>query len=419
MSTDSNLALTANGNRTPVRNDSPSWTDLPETALRLRSRSNSPVEQDDNIIIRTETEFEIPRDAHSTSLQYSEVLSREQLSTMFRIATLTQNIEVPSRPGAITFLGFAHNIRLTTFSKLQNQLERSLSPLILLNTTAKAYMHWSIYIESFKHEPEPDLWRDPSQNLQPEDYLDLTLQEPVANEPHSFPTAHAEPDWTEPLPESTDPQELINTYPGTVRFHHDFVNHTPFYTHVPTHWNFERYRPLGWINPSSDVSSLSKTSTRVHFRFFESSLNEIHNNCAIPVVYTDLLLNLLNQMCIEFEHLVRQYDRIDDVSKVDVSDFRKAYIMLLVYTYSSQPPFKLEGISDREPALHLSLFFEALIKHDRIIDKIVFRLPYLRVKETLSVDRYAAVIEAVYIMRDQLRDAQLISTRPIPSRQAI
>jgi len=354
-----------------------------------------------------------PIERHQIS--YLRIENKQSLDFIFEHATRTREIEIPARPGDLSLLHYASNVRLSSFVTLQDRLQVFNTVYVLINNTGLRYTDWKYRINAIKAISEPHLWWDNDEESREADIHHWIDDDINSTGIVSFPQLNAHPaEGGFRFELSND--SIFNQFPGPILELHneDRIEYEREHAENSEIQITDRIH-TGWTDHMTPVQH-AVYNARVHYRFTSPILQQIHIQCSLPIVYTDILLNLLNQFCIEFEFMVSEANKIAELRSNDHSDFRKAFVILNTYVLCLQPPFVLAGSDDRNPILHLRCFFSALIKGTGIVDDLPVNLPLLRRGDQLNITSYAAMIEAIYQARDDLCKEQLVSTTPSPRR---
>jgi len=325
-------------------------------------------------------------------------------------------IEREITPGTITPLIFARQLRDLQIEESFNEVKRSGTTYLLTGTTGARLSEWSNWIYSIREEAYTDLYnqRQPQLEYENENLSQhhQMQREQTPDDQRSFvDNNHIDPviikytiETTEPSIHENGMDDTAHTYsPANENRTEDEQSEENLFIESrlpsPTQSTYE-------ISNNYDTSG----SLLVHSRARNFSLAKLHETVKLPVIFTDLFLNLLNRLHNEYQSLLKTFKSITKFERFNDDDNLRVFKMLLLYARSTQPPFRYSTHKIDTPVLHLELFFDPLISEDRIIHDVRFDLKYYIENTILNADRYSAFINNVLNVRLKLFKIQGIQT---------
>jgi len=345
------------------------------------------------------------------------------MKTLNGIYTLAQKKIKPERgtqPGTTTVLQFAKQIRDSQFEKIQQDLKAHGVCHVYAGSVGCFPPRWVNWIHLASEESDCDIFSEYnrrrhsiSRDLTPSGLQHSTVSSPPLSaiiQPASL------SDTNEQIPATenrliehldqlciksidTDDLEVLK---GSEDLDGELFEDSPNYGD-----NLHYLQDQTWFQ--------SSTALRLHRHSSDADLSLLHTKLNILVTFSDLFLNLVNTICMEFQRLSEASLLITGLTKPQDTKYLRAYKVLLLYVRSSQPPFEAKDPTPDFPVLHLELFFSTLISNDRIIRDPKIPLRHYIEGTQLNIDRYSALISGVFALKTELFKAQGIVTKSSPS----
>jgi len=325
-------------------------------------------------------------------------------------------IEREITPGTITPLIFAKQLRDSQIEESFDEIKRNGITYLLTSTVGARLSEWSNWIYTVREEAYTDLFNQgqpqpeyESQNLSQHHRM---LREHTPDDQTSFVNNnHIDPVKIKYTIETTEPSIHENGMDDTAHTYPLVDENQPSDEQSEESLFIESRLPSP-IQSTYEISNNYDTSGSllVHSRARNSSLAKLHETVKLPVIFTDLFLNLLNRLHNEYQSLLKTFKSITKFERFNDDDNLRAFKMLLLYARSIQPPFRYATYKIDTPVLHLELFFDPLISEDRIIHDVRFDLKYYIENTILNADRYSAFINNVLNVRLKLFKIQGIQT---------
>jgi len=347
----------------------------------------------------------------------------ETFNGIYALAQGKIKAERRTQPGIVSTIMYAKQLRDLYLLLAQENLKAKGFCHIYAGTVGCFAQNWTPWINSIKYEPDYNLWSDqqtssPSRDRTPDGLsLSTTVSPPLSVVIQPAITSANEND------DGSHEIALIQSL-GNLRIHHvkedelqtlqgvTDINDDPFINDTPSQ--------LEYVPWSSYEVFEQSPALRLHRHTMNTDFSTIHNKLGLSVTFSDLFLNLVNTLCYEFEQMSIISIGIGQLTSPSDSKFLRAYKVLLIHVRSSQPPFKIQDDIQDVPVLHLELFFDALIRDDRIMSEPKIPLRHYSDKEQLNIDRYAALINEAYKVKNELFKTQgiILKTTPTsPSRR--
>lgn len=325
-----------------------------------------------------------------------------------------------SQPGVTTPLQFAKQIRDHHFEIAQQDYKHNGVCHIYAGTVGCFPPKWVQWINSVATESDHDIWSEISQHenptsgdLTPNGLHRSTMSSPplsaIVRPAHQSDDLETSPQLEERLLEHLDPLSIrsiglsdLDILNGMEDLSLELFEETP-----PNMDSLNLGQDRIWFSPS--------TPLRLHRHSTSFELSSLHTKLSLLVTFSDLFLNLVNTLCMEFQTLSEYALLIQGLIRPTDTKYLRAYKVLLLYVRSSQPPFKVRDEIKDFPVLHLELFFTTLVSSGRIIKDPKIPLKHYIGGAQLNIDRYSALISEAYILKTELFKTQGIVTRSSPS----
>jgi len=344
--------------------------------------------------------------------RWIKFLSQASLRNFYTEMNAKPFMEREVIPGTITFLTFAKQLKDSQIEKSFDEIRKRGTTYLFTSTVGANLSEWSIWIYSIKDEAYTDLysqWTSPLALDIPSLFQRQIMSgEHTPEEQRSF----IDQNQTDPVQikysaETTEPSIHESGMDETAHVYTAINEHTSNSEILDESLFIESRQPSPY-QPSHEISDNNDTSGSilVHSRARNHSLAKIHETVRIPVIFTDLYLNLLNKLHNEYQSLLKTYKTVTKIQGFNDDNNLKVFKMLLIYARSTQPPFRQSKRRPDRPVLHLELFFDQLISEDRIIRDVRIELKHYIEGTVLNADRYSAIINNALQVRLKLFKAQ-------------
>lgn len=334
------------------------------------------------------------------------------LRRFYRQANSQVIIERETIPGTITPLLFAKQLRDSQFEKSFREVKATGTTYLYTSTVGSKLSDWSTWIYAIREESYTDLYNQHEHSS--DHWINLSLRESKISREHTPDDQRSFIDNNQ-----TDPVQIKYTPEIDEPNNHETRIDNPNYVYTfqdKEHSDDEQSSGSLFIDsrlpsptqPNHGISDNYDTpgSILVHSRARNISLARIHDAVKLPVVFTDLYLNLLNKLHNEYHSLLKTFNSIVKFDRFNDDDNLRVFKMLMLYARSMQPPFRFSMREPDTPVLHLELFFDPLISESRIIHEVRFDLKHYREDTLLNADRYSAFINNVLNVRLKLFSIQ-------------
>jgi len=344
------------------------------------------------------------------------VFTLDDIETMNALyhQTITMAPTEPNvKPGTITALMFAMQLKKSQFLIATQELKSTGQTKVYSATVACRHQDWIPWITEIQSESEwfkhPD---DTRLHMSRETTPDIILE---FRQEQDFKHGIVSPDNmvnSDLLKQGSQNLENLLDIGRTRQISRSDFSKSDAKTLAPN--PFLQEEQFVEMHDLTEVLSQTSDGIKLHSRLVTPYLSEIHHNTGIPIVFTDLYLNLINQMYNEWKSLARQAENIERLCTAFDSTSLKAYKMLLIYVRSTQPPFYKREPTDSTPVLHLELFYHILITQEREVRRIKVAMKHLEMYSHLYPGRYAKIIESLTEEKDRFFDMQQVGRSLTP-----
>jgi hypothetical protein len=317
----------------------------------------------------------------------------DQFKRLFEIIQNRPSSESGVKPGELTALTFATQLRTSHLEVVLKNLERGNQQTVYSGTIGYPIQNWQRWITTIRNDNFSDIY---------DGFRSSLATDPIDRE--STPTGFSEYI-------KIDDTVQVNIH-RTLSSHRPEI--TPILTELEIPMDFQSSRNYEddtlFLDTSSRVSSILPSLSAgqdddellMHSRIVDQELRQLHSDLSLNVTFTDLYLNTIHILCNEFSILLAQGRKITRLSNQEDSNEIIVFRMLRIFAMSSQPPFDTKVIKVWRPALHLELFFSNLINPEKQIQDPKIRLKYYTEGETLTTDRYAMMSKNFFKVKEDL-----------------
>lgn len=328
----------------------------------------------------------------------------QHFKTLYSQINVGQHIESGVKPGEITALTFATQIRNIHLEAVLETLKRGQPTTIYSGTIGYPTGNWQKWIKTVRDEQFSDIF---------ESFNQWQSTDPITRE-------HTPVGFKDYIKQKDSITVGITTsQPAWSTFNSTFSPETIDVPQEHSSQVEEDDESTLFLNTTSEASSILPSLTGedensdlvMHSRIMDHSLKQLHSVLQLNVVFTDLYLNTIHILCEEYSKLLEQGNKLTRLFKPGDHEVLIVYRMLRMFAMSSQPPFNAKALKLWRPVLHLELFFTNLISPEetKIKDPII-QLKYYTEGKTLTADRYAVMSRDLFKVRDSLYNTHGVTT---------